>query len=36
MKEIHKTWKIAPCGGNGHPGGSVILIGNEKIDHNLL
>ncbi len=27
---------MAPCGGIGHPGGSVILIGNERFDHNLI
>ena len=36
MREVHKTWKIAPSGGNGHPGGSVIMVGNERMDHNLL
>jgi hypothetical protein len=36
MRDIHKTWKSAPSGGNGHPGGNIILIGNDKIDHNLI
>ncbi len=36
MKDVNKTWKFAPNGGNGHPGGSVILVGNERLDQNLL
>jgi GTP-binding protein len=32
MRDVHKTRKLAPSGGNGHPGGSVILVGNERYD----
>ena len=36
MKDLYKTRRIISNGGNGNPGGNVYLIGNRKIDYNLI